>query len=719
LANDEFVDLDDIVPGTGFSKKQDESLKKKEPVQEPKKVQLQTYDDEDEQMHEKEEKEEPKKPAKSEEKTEEKVKSSDKEAKPEKEEPKEVRKAKPQVKEQVKEPVKETSSKSELKSDKPFVKDKTEQSKTAASNFSKMLAQKKAQKLEHNQERKESKPELKQEQKPEKLAKQEQKETKIELKEKKQEKKEEKKEAKAEAKQEFKKTPLSKKDKKKAAKAAALKSRKDKPEKKSKEKNKGKDTNWTLIALLILGVIIIGVIVYMALNFDFTKSNQESVVAVVNGQPIYKSELMNRYNLLKSTMNPYITEEQVLNLTITDRLLLQEAAKRGITTTDEEVKALISQIMVQNNIDEASLKSDLADKNVSYDFLVNMYKNTLTINKLVNQSFGNMTFTDAELKDFYNLSKEELKVPDMVQVRHILFLYGNNSDADTYNKSIKVLNMINTNKSNFCSLVTQYSEDLGSKDTCGEYNYSKDYPFVKEFIDAGFAMKKGEVKIIKTQLGYHIMYKVADLPAYIPSFEQVKEQLKPVLIQEKSIEGLNALIDELQSNAVIEIYSENISTKRFKEITAAKNEAPAVETLPETTQTANNSTVTETEKTVPNLTADTGYATAQVNVVTKEVVSTPKSQKMLLAECLTDKKARMFTASWSPDSTNQLALFGEDNSTLTIIECDPEAQNANVAECSSVLKKQYPTWPTWQINSTLYEGIQSLSALAKESGCTY
>jgi hypothetical protein len=31
FCNNEFVDLDEIVPGTGFSKKQDESVKKKEP----------------------------------------------------------------------------------------------------------------------------------------------------------------------------------------------------------------------------------------------------------------------------------------------------------------------------------------------------------------------------------------------------------------------------------------------------------------------------------------------------------------------------------------------------------------------------------------------------------------------------------------------------------------------------------------------------------------
>jgi parvulin-like peptidyl-prolyl isomerase len=486
-----------------------------------------------------------------------------------------------------------------------------------------------------------------------------------------------------------------------------LSSKKNRHEKRSN----GKETNWTLIALLILAAIIIGVIAYMAIKFDFTKSEQESVVAVVNGQPIYKSELMNRYNLLKSTMSASITEEQVLNLTITDKLLLQEAARKGISTSSTEVNSLINEIMVQNNIDENALKTDLNAKNISYDYLLEMYKNTLTINKLINESFSNLTLSDEELQAFYDENKDNLRIPDRVQVRHILFLFGNESEQNTYNRAEEVFDMINSNKSNFCELGLKYNEDTGSNGFCGEYNFSIDYPFVPEFLEAGFNMSSGEVRIVKTQIGYHIMYKIANLPEYVPALKDIKEELSPALLKEKTALELNILIANLQDEAIIELYNDTMSTKRFNEISVAKDKMPVVESQEETQEEINVKEEANSEEATVEPTTQQG--------VTKEILTTPRSQKMILANCLNDKEIRMFTASWSPDSQAQLELFGEYASSLKIVECDPEAVNADLAECSKVLKKQYPTWPTWQIGDTLYEGIQSLNALSKYSECPY
>lgn len=637
LASNEFVDLDEIVPGTGFKKQEDSPKKKDSPVQ----------------------------------------------------------------KKQAPEPVVEVYGE-DGKQESPFQEEKK-------SEDVKRFEEKK------KPDREESKPKEKQEegQKQNGSNGRKEKAPAASRQEKQKEPEDKKQASKATFKQIMSKKRDSKKTKSVNAKETKRESRVVSSRKEKGEKSKGrKETNWTLIALLILAVIIVCVIIYVALKFDFTKlSGQESVVAVVNGQPIYKSELVNRYNLIKTTTNPFITEEQALNLTIMDRLLLQEAAKRGISTSDEEVNSLMNEIMAGNNINEASLREDLAAKNISYDFLIQMYKSTLTVNKLINDSFGNLTVSNAELKEFYEENSEQFMIPDMVQARHILFLFGNESENETYARAKEVFDMINDNRSNFCSLGEKYNQDTASIDYCGEYNFSIDYPFVPEFLEAGFDMKPSEVRIVKTQLGYHIMYKIADLPGYIPDLSTIKDGLEPVLLQEKTLEELNLMIEDLRNDAIIEIYNENITSKRFNEITAVKEEIPKDTAVKE-----------ETQGEVPEVPSAGEVIDVDVPVqseVTKELVSTPKSQKMVLANCLNDKGVRMFTASWSPDSQEQLALFEEYASSLKIVECDPEENDADLAECSKVLKKKYPTWPTWQIGETLYEGVQSLNTLSKNSGCPY
>ncbi|MGV8162074.1 MAG: peptidylprolyl isomerase [Candidatus Nanoarchaeia archaeon] len=482
---------------------------------------------------------------------------------------------------------------------------------------------------------------------------------------------------------------------------------KSKKTKVQKKEERGKSTNWTIIALFLIAAVIIGVIVYLAVSKDLTISNKERVVAVVNGEPIYKSDITNRYNLLSATMDPFITQAQILNLTIMDVILVQEAKKRGITTSDVEVKNLMEGIMQQNGIDEESLKQDLASKNVSYEYILKLYKNTLSITKLMNSSFTNLSVSDEELTEFYSANKEFLKVPDMVQARHILFLFGEEAETDTYNRAKEVEALIKSDRSNFCDLVFNYTEDLGSAESCGEYNFSIDYPFVPEFLEAGFDMKPGEVRTIKTQLGYHIMYKVASLPGYTPSLEDISSKLETILLEDKTLAEYKLLLDRLQKEAIIEIYSESVPAKTFKEITASKelDEESVEEVI--------------AEDSVEGEVMDPLFEESQDAEVTKELVSTPESKLMVFANCLRDKNVRMFTASWSPDSKTQLDLFENYASSLTIVECDASAKDANVEECSAVLKKTFPTWPTWEIDGVLYEGIQSLNALSRYSGCQY
>ena len=79
----------------------------------------------------------------------------------------------------------------------------------------------------------------------------------------------------------------------------------------------------------------------------------------------------------------------------------------------------------------------------------------------------------------------------------------------------------------------------------------------------------------------------------------------------------------------------------------------------------------------------------------------------------------MYNTYWSPDGKKQAELFGEYFEHVITIECDAKGTNPKLAECKNILKKEYPTYPTWLINGQLIEGYQNLNNLARISGCTY
>ena len=98
-------------------------------------------------------------------------------------------------------------------------------------------------------------------------------------------------------------------------------------------------------------------------------------------------------------------------------------------------------------------------------------------------------------------------MPDSVKVRHILIASGPQGGlpdsiakkrADSIEVAVK-------GGADFKALVAQYSDDPGSKETGGEYDLTPSSQFVPEFKEFAFDGSKGQVKVVKTQFGYHVM----------------------------------------------------------------------------------------------------------------------------------------------------------------------------------------------------------------------
>ncbi len=106
---------------------------------------------------------------------------------------------------------------------------------------------------------------------------------------------------------------------------------------------------------------------------------------------------------------------------------------------------------------------------------------------------------------------ETRQLPDSVKSRHILLAYqGGRSQATRTKEEAKeladsILTAIKGNKSKFGDLVKDFSDDPGSKDKGGEYDFSPYGQFVPEFNNFLFEGKNGDLDVVETQFGYHII----------------------------------------------------------------------------------------------------------------------------------------------------------------------------------------------------------------------
>jgi parvulin-like peptidyl-prolyl isomerase len=97
----------------------------------------------------------------------------------------------------------------------------------------------------------------------------------------------------------------------------------------------------------------------------------------------------------------------------------------------------------------------------------------------------------------------------------------------------------------FAKLATENSDDPGSKDKGGEYDFFARGKMVPEFDKAAFALKPGEISdLVETQFGFHIIKLEERRTAASPDAdEKVRQQIMEKLKQEK----IEARIEEITS----------------------------------------------------------------------------------------------------------------------------------------------------------------------------
>ena len=131
------------------------------------------------------------------------------------------------------------------------------------------------------------------------------------------------------------------------------------------------------------------------------------------------------------------------------------------------------------------------------------------------------------------------KVADSVEARHILIRPSAAlSEDDAKAKADSILNAIKKGAS-FAEMAEKFSAD-GSAQDGGNLGWFTEGQMVKEFNDACFFGKKGDLVVVKTQFGYHVV--------------EIQDQTKPLqkvklAVIAREISASNKTVDAIYANA--------------------------------------------------------------------------------------------------------------------------------------------------------------------------
>jgi peptidyl-prolyl cis-trans isomerase D len=137
---------------------------------------------------------------------------------------------------------------------------------------------------------------------------------------------------------------------------------------------------------------------------------------------------------------------------------------------------------------------------------------------------------DQELEQYYSEHQDEFLQGEQANARHILIRVP--PDADEANRQEAAARAsgvaaIARNDADFAVLAAKHSEDPGTKDEGGDLGWFGRGRMVKEFEDAVFSAKPGEiVGPIRSEYGFHIIKVEGFRPAHQQPLDEVREQVR-------------------------------------------------------------------------------------------------------------------------------------------------------------------------------------------------
>jgi len=255
-------------------------------------------------------------------------------------------------------------------------------------------------------------------------------------------------------------------------------------------------------------------------------------IVKVNGTPIRQDEVVQR--LLKR-YGPQMVDEMI------DETLLRQAAKqKGLKADEAEVSRRLTKLQDQFGSRELFI-SQLEQAGSSLSKVRADLAEELVREKLVITA-RDVKVGDEEVRKAFNENKDKLGQPEAVHLRHILV----KTEAEGHEVIAKA-----KAGADFAAMARERSLAASGKAAGGDYGFVARGMLPPEIDAVAFALKPGELKMIPGPRGQHVLQAVKLRAAKAAVFDEVKEDLREMILAEKIKKEAPDFLQELRRKAEI------------------------------------------------------------------------------------------------------------------------------------------------------------------------
>ncbi len=375
-----------------------------------------------------------------------------------------------------------------------------------------------------------------------------------------------------------------------------------------RKKKVAKKILWVVAAMIIPAFVFWGVG-----NLDKKSIGGKNYVGLVEGKKVgiddfysarraVKIDMLLNYFNQKEMLDKIFENEYLVNRLTWDKiLLLDEARKRNIKVSDEEVIGYVTshplfinngqfdqkfydymlarnfnmtarefEEQIRDSLMIIKLRSELIENiNLSEDEILEAYKNENQKGKILylvveSDDFKDeINISDEEVSDYYNENKFDFIIPEQISLEYYKFSYSNPEEKKAIEADIVLLNKkLAKNPEYFHAIPVQYGKDVLKTPLFSRKNIPVDLGWDAQIINELFSRDPG-YNVVAASGGEKGAFFVISVKEKIPqrpqSMQEAAESVRIILVQEKSMGRAKAESDNIYS----QINEDGISMKNY------------------------------------------------------------------------------------------------------------------------------------------------------------
>ncbi len=246
---------------------------------------------------------------------------------------------------------------------------------------------------------------------------------------------------------------------------------------------------------------------------------------------------------------------EAMDLMVDQELVRQAAQEQGIEVSDDELDAAMGEIR-----EPFKSSGDFVRRIENEGFSEPEYRDhvrqMIAAKRYLDQIRASAaTVSDAALETYYRDNESRLTLPVQVRVRHILLTWkplGKRDDRAALREQMVPILEKARGGADFAELARTHSDDSTARDG-GDTGLFHRGQMVPAFEDVAFALQPGEVSdIVETPFGVHILRLEERREARLLPLDEVREQLREHIREEKMDQAVEREEARLREAAKIE-----------------------------------------------------------------------------------------------------------------------------------------------------------------------